>query len=106
MALCFLLDEHLRGTLWQAMGQHNARGGDVLDVLRVGDPPAPPLGTADPDLLLWCEANGRVLVSEDRKPMPVHLRAHFLAGRHVAGVFLLKPGVSIPVVIAFLILAD
>src|SRR3954469_19438412 len=99
MALCFLLDEHLRGALWQAIGHHNSHGGDVLDTLRVGDTPAPPLGTVDPDLLLWCEANGRVLVSEDRKTMPGHLTAHFLAGRHVGGVFLLTPRWTIPIVL-------
>src|SRR3954454_3099628 len=87
MGLCFLLDEQSRGPLWQAIQRHNALGLDVLDVLRVGDAPAPPLGTPDPDLLLWCEANGRVFISEDRKTMPGHLAAHILAGNHVAGSF-------------------
>ena len=52
MALRYLLDEHLRGGgLWQAIRQHNASGVDVLDVVRVGDPPDLPLGTGDPDVL-------------------------------------------------------
>src|SRR5437868_13813413 len=76
MALRFFLDEQLRGPLWHAIQQHNAAGAYVLDVLRVGDPPAPPLGTADPDLILWGEANGRVLVTNDRRTMPGHLTDH------------------------------
>src|SRR5262249_51837589 len=57
MALRFLLDENLREALWHAIQHHNSLGVDVLDALRVGDAPAPPTGTADPDLLQWCEAN-------------------------------------------------
>jgi hypothetical protein len=56
MALCFLLDEQLRGPLWQAVHQHNARGVNVLDALRVGDPPAPPLGADARRLALLAEA--------------------------------------------------
>ena len=37
MPLSFLLDEHLRGTLWRAIQHHNARGANPLDVVRVGD---------------------------------------------------------------------
>jgi hypothetical protein len=106
MALCFLLDEHLRGPLWQAIQHHNAGGIDVIDVLRVGDPPAPALGTADTDLLLWSEANGRILVSQDRKTMPGHLAAHFQAGHHIPGFFLLRPVWTISAVLAALILYD
>src|SRR5262245_45686535 len=106
MALCFLLDEHLRGPLWQAIQQHNAAGLNVLDVLRVGDPPAPPLGTADPDLLLWGEAHGRILVSEDKRTMPLHFKLHFQAGHHIPGLLLLLRGWTIPAVIDALVLRD
>ncbi len=70
MALGFLLDEHLRGPLWRAIQQHNASGVDVIDALRVGDAPAPPLGTTDPDNLLWAEAHGRIPITEDRRTIP------------------------------------
>jgi hypothetical protein len=106
VALCFLLDEHLRGPLWWAIQQHNAQGVNVLDVLRVGDPPAPALGTADPDLLLWIEANARVLVSRDYHTMLGHLATHLQAGHHVPGLLLLRPVWTIPAVVASLVLYD
>ncbi len=106
MAPRFLLDEQLRSVLWHAVQQRNAAGADTLDVQRVGDPPAPPLGSADPDILVWCEANRRVLVSADLSTMRDHLDAHFLAGRHTAGVLLLKPGWAVPSVLAELLLHD
>src|SRR5262249_11639833 len=65
-----------------------------------------PLGTTDPDLLLWCEGNGRVLVSRDHRTMPAHLTAHLLAGRHLPGLLLLHPVWTIPAVIAALVLHD
>jgi hypothetical protein len=106
MALAFLLDEHLRGPLWHAIQQHNALGIDVIDVLRVGDPLAPPLGIADPDLLRWCETNGRVLVSRDFSTMPGHFAAHLQAGHHLPGLLLLRSSWTIPAVIAALVLYD
>jgi hypothetical protein len=106
MALCFLLDEHLRGPLWWAIQQHNGQAVDVLNVLRVGDPPAPPLGIADPDLLLWCEANGRTLVSQDYHTMPAELAAHVAAGGHLPGLLLLRSKWKIPEVIDALVLHD
>jgi hypothetical protein len=106
MALRYLLDENLRGALWRALQQHNANGVDPVDVLRVGDAPAPPLGTPDPGLLLWAEGNGRVLVSLDHNTMPGHLTAHVQAGHHSPGIFLLRPNWSIPVLVAYLVLHD
>ena len=35
----YVLDEQLRGSLWQAIQSHNARGIDPIDATRVGDPP-------------------------------------------------------------------
>jgi len=39
MDIRFLIDEHLRGQLWQALLWHNQQGVCSLDVVRVGDPP-------------------------------------------------------------------
>jgi hypothetical protein len=61
--LRYLLDENLRGRLWQAIGVHNQTGAYPIDVVRVGDPPDLPLGSLDPDILLWAEREGRILVS-------------------------------------------
>jgi hypothetical protein len=105
MALCFVLDEHLRGGgLWQAIQQHNALGVDPLDMARVGDPPDLPLGTLDPDPLLWCEGRGRLLVSQDKNSLPGHLAQHLYAGRHSPGVLLIRAGTTVPQVLAALVL--
>src|SRR5690349_21196121 len=104
MALRYLLDENLRGPLWHAIQQHNAAGIDALDCLCVGHPPAPPLGTPDPDLLLWCEVQGRVLISLDKNIIGAHVAAHWQAGHHVAGLFLVTGNWKIPDVIAAMIL--
>ena len=53
----FLLDEHLRGFLWKAIRHHNLIGGDFIDAIRVGDPADLPLGSSDPDILIWAEDN-------------------------------------------------
>jgi hypothetical protein len=105
MPLCYVLDEHYRGILWNAIQQHNASGINPLDVVRVGDPADLPLGTKDPDLLLWGEREGRVLVTRDWQTMPGHLAAHLAAGHHSPGVFIPRPGQSLPQLVIILVLA-
>ena len=92
MAMAFVLDEHLRGPLWQAILQHNLRGDDPLDVVRVGDTPDLPLGADDQELLVWAERSGRILVTEDRHTMGRHLRDHLSSGRHSPGVLITRAG--------------
>lgn len=90
MALRFLLDENLRGLLWRYIVRHNARGVDPIDVIRVGDAGVFALGATDPDILDWCETNGRILVSHDKRTIPAHLLEHLTRGRHCNGVFLVR----------------
>jgi hypothetical protein len=104
VALAFVLDENLRGLLWLAACHHNQLGVDVIDVVRVGDPPDLPLGSPDPDILIWAEQNQRILISHDLNTMPGHLAAHLHAGRYSPGVFLLRPNSSLPQVVALLAL--
>jgi hypothetical protein len=105
MSLRFVLDEQLRGGgLWQAIQQHNASGGYPLDVVRVGDPPNLPLGTLDPDLLLWAEREGRILLTRDYSTMPGHFAHHLRIGRHSPGLILILPRRSLPDVLASLVL--
>jgi hypothetical protein len=104
MALAFLLDEHLRGPLWQAILQHNLRGGERLDVVRVGDPPDLPLAVDDPAILLWAERESRILVTEDRHTMAHHLHDHLAAGNHSPGVLMTRTGQPIRTVIECLVL--
>jgi hypothetical protein len=106
MALSFLLDENMPGQLWHAIQQHNAQGVNVLDVLHKGHSLGPPYSTLDPDLLLWCEANGRVLISSDRNTMPAHFMAHLQAGHHSPGLLLMRPTWTIPAVVDSLVLYD
>jgi hypothetical protein len=105
MPLAYVLDEHLRGALWRAISQWNARGIDPVDVVRVGDPPDLPLGTLDPDLLAWAEHAGRILVSRDRNTLVAHLGDHLRAGARSPGIFLIRPGGTLSQVLAMLVLA-
>lgn len=104
MPLTFLLDEHLRGVLWTAIRHHNARGGALIDVARVGDPPDLPVGTLDPDILLWAEREGRILISRDRGTMPGHFRQHLQAGHHSPGLLLIRKSGSLQAVLTTLAL--
>ena len=64
-------------------------------VWRIGDPGAPPRGTPDPAILRWCEENSFILVTNNRKSIPQHLRDHLAEGRHVPGIFELNPDMGI-----------
>ncbi len=55
----------------------------------------PALGTLDPEILIWCEENGFILVTNNRKSMPVHLEDHLAANRRAAGIFTLSAEMSV-----------
>jgi hypothetical protein len=55
----FLVDENLWPELVAAVRRYNP----AIDILRVGQPGAPPLGTLDPAILVYCEAEQRALVT-------------------------------------------
>lgn len=90
MSIRFLLDENLRGPLWQAILRHNLNGEPTLDAVRIGDFPDLPLGSDDPDILAWAEREGRLLITEDRHTMPAHLERHLAADRHSPGVLMVR----------------
>src|SRR5581483_7438705 len=94
MPLRFVLAEHLRGPLWKAIRQHNTASAYPIDAVRVGDPPDLPRGTQDPDLLIWAEREGRLIVTDDRRTMALFLAQHLQAGRHSPGVLFIPPGYS------------
>jgi hypothetical protein len=100
----FVLDENLRGPLWKSIQNHNALGVDLLDAVRVGDSTDLPLGTTDPDLLRWAEANDRFLVSKDRRTMPAHFADHLAGGRHVPGVLICRDTSTLTDLVEFLVL--
>jgi predicted nuclease of predicted toxin-antitoxin system len=88
MSACsFLLDECLPAALLEAL----SRPGLELDAAQVGDIGMPQKGSTDADLLHFCEAEQRILVTADRKSFPKHLATHFQQRRHTYGVFLVAP---------------
>lgn len=101
----FLIDENLRGPLWDAIQRHNEHHSNLIGVARVGDETAPGLGASDAELLVWCETVGRILVSGDKRTLPGHLRNHLAGGRRSPSVFLVRPGQSIRALVEFLALA-
>lgn len=98
--VCYLLDENLGARLHKAL----VRTAPDIIAWCVGDVGAPALGTKDPDLLLWCESHDFLLVTNNRRSMPVHLRDHLAAGRHVPGILVFRREMRIPDVIADLVL--
>ena len=106
MPLRFLLDENQRGLLWRAIQRHNRSSNDPLDAIRVGDPPDLPLGSSDPEILLWAEREGRILVTFDKTTMASHLADHLQAGGRSPGIFMLRRASQLPQVVAHLALAD
>jgi hypothetical protein len=88
--LKLLADECINPTLLSALRQAEP----AIDAIQVGDPGAPLRGILDPDLLIAAQSLGRVLLTNDRSTMPGHLVDHYAAGRHTAGVMLMRGGFS------------
>jgi hypothetical protein len=96
----FLLDENVGESLRKGL---HVQYPDMV-VWRIGDPAAPSIGTLDPDILLWCEANGFTLVTNNRGSMPGHLHDHLEAAYHFPGMFTLSPKMAIGEIIEELVL--
>lgn len=62
-----------------------------IDVLRVGDPGAPPLETQDPEILRYLALNQRLLVTNDRASTPDHLDAYRAQGGQIWGLLWIRP---------------
>lgn len=91
MRIRFLLDENLSPRIKLALRHHDP----TIDVLRVGDSGMPSLGTLDPDILRYLDKSQRLLVTDNRRTMPVHAAEHFAGGGHHWGVFLVDAQASI-----------
>ncbi len=68
MALKYLIDENVDPIYTVQLRRLKT---DLL-IMAIGDLTTPPKGTLDPEILLWCEENDFVLVTNNRKSMPVH----------------------------------
>ena len=91
MILKYLLDEN-SDPLYRSKILQQA---PELVVWKVGDSGAPLRSTSDPDILIWCEEHDFVLVTNNRHSMPVHLRDHLVLSRHVPGIFILNPKMTV-----------
>lgn len=91
MSLKYLLDENVDRVYQTQLLQREPS----LVVWAVGDPGAPARSTLDPEIICWCEAYNFVLVTNNRTSMPPHLTDHIAQGRHVPGIFILNPNLSI-----------
>lgn len=100
MTIRYLMDENV-DPLYQT--QLLRREPDLV-VWAVGDEGAPPKSTLDPDILIWCEEHGFVLVTNNRTSMPPHLTDHISQGRHVPGIFIMNANMGIGETIEELIL--
>ncbi len=67
----------------------------TMVVVKVGVPGAPHKGTLDPAVLDYCERNSLILVTKNRRSMPSHLQEHLAQGRHVPGIFVMDPAMTI-----------
>ncbi len=61
----------------------------------IGEPFIPAKGTKDPEILEWCEEYNFILVTNNRKSMPVHLKDHLQINHHISGIFILNANLSI-----------
>jgi Domain of unknown function (DUF5615) len=86
MKIRYLFDENVSPRLKTAL----LRREPAIDVLRIGDPQTPPLGTPDPDILRYLEGAHRALITGNRASMPGHVAAHLAGGGHHWGVFRLR----------------
>lgn len=90
MMLQYLIDENVNSIYPK---QIRRREPEII-VRVVGEPDAPPLGTLDPEILIWCQTRNFVLVTNNRASMPVHLSHHLKQNRHIPGIFLLNPNLT------------
>lgn len=101
MQIKYLMDENL-DPIYQI--QLRRREPDLV-VWAIGDPNTPQKGTLDPEILLWCEKYGFLLVTNNRSSMPVHLADHLAQGHHIPGIFQLSPNMSVGETLEELVLA-
>ena len=101
----FLLDENISAAYWHAIATYNESAAIPIDVIRVGDRDDLPKGMKDPELLLWAELHGHILVSHDKKTLRTHLADHLARGHHLPGLFLLGVHSSVQNIVELLAVA-
>lgn len=87
----YVLDENVDSVYRSELLKREA----TMIVWKIGSPGAPARGTGDPEILCWCEEHEFILVTNNRRSMPGHLRDHIAMERHVPGIFELNPNLSV-----------
>jgi hypothetical protein len=100
MKLRFLLDENLSPRLHNGI----ARADPGIDILRIGQAEAPPLGTLDPDILRYLERTQRLLITDNRRTIPTHAADHIANEGHHWGIFFIRPTATMGQVIEEILL--
>ena len=98
--LKYLIDENLPPVYQTQL----LRRQPELTVWKVGDPGTPPKGTLDPEILLWCDRHQFILVTNNRRSMPVHLSDHLSQNRHSPGILVLRPKAAMGAILDDLVL--
>lgn len=81
-----LLDEHVDPNL-----MHLLRASPYnYEVDRIGLSGCPATGSSDPQVLDWCIENGAILLTMDRRTMPLHLNHYLKCDVHVPGIIMLN----------------
>ncbi len=91
MTIKYLMDENVDPIYSIQLRQQHSN----FVVWSVGDPATPAKGAKDPEILIWCEEYEFILVTNNRKSMPVHLADHLNQDRHIPGIFILSPNLSV-----------
>ena len=100
MSIQYLLDENLSPLYREQL----LRLQPDLTVWMVGDPGVPLKSTLDPEILIWCEQNKFILVTNNRTSMPVHLADHLVQNHHSPGIFVLRPKATVGEILEDLII--
>jgi hypothetical protein len=87
----FLIDENLSPDIANGVRQRNA----AVDIIHIGGSEAPGKNTLDPVILRFCEAQQRILVTNNRKSMPTHLAEFAAEGHHHWGIFEVRDAATI-----------
>jgi len=87
----YLLDENVNPILRAELLRREPN----LTVWQIGMLGCPDYGTLDPEILIWCEENEFILVTNNRKSMPVHLQDHLAENRRATGIFVLSENMSV-----------
>ena len=82
----YLLDENVNPILRSALLNSEPN----LTVWQIRMLGAPGYGTLDAEILIWCEENKFILLTRNRKSMPVHLQKHLAQNRRANGIFVLN----------------